>query len=53
VDYRLLFTQKALDDLAEIVGHIALDDDEAAARFGEARAVPPHGERHSKPVASA
>jgi plasmid stabilization system protein ParE len=36
VDYRLLFTQRALDDLSEIVGHIAQDDGEAASRFGEA-----------------
>ena len=36
MDYRLLFTQKALGDLAEIVGHIAQDDDEAASRFGKA-----------------
>ncbi|MGP0096724.1 MAG: type II toxin-antitoxin system RelE/ParE family toxin [Terriglobales bacterium] len=34
MDYRLLYTQKALDDLAEIVGHIAEDDAEAASRFG-------------------
>jgi len=34
VDYRLLFTQRALDDLAGIIGHIAEDDDEAASRFG-------------------
>jgi plasmid stabilization system protein ParE len=34
VDYRLLYTQKALNDLAEIVGHIAKDDVEAASRFG-------------------
>jgi toxin ParE1/3/4 len=34
VDYRLLYTQKALDDLAEIVGHIAEDDAQAASRFG-------------------
>jgi plasmid stabilization system protein ParE len=36
VDYRLLFTQRALNDLAEIVGHIAEDDSEAASRFGNA-----------------
>jgi plasmid stabilization system protein ParE len=36
VDYRLLFTQRALNDLAEIIGHIAEDDDEAASRFGNA-----------------
>lgn len=34
MDYRLLFTQRALDDLAEIIGRIAEDDDEAASRFG-------------------
>jgi plasmid stabilization system protein ParE len=36
VDYRLLFTQKALSDLAEIEGYISQGDDEAASRFGEA-----------------
>jgi len=35
VDYRLLFTQSALDDLSDIVEHVARDD-EAASRFGEA-----------------
>jgi plasmid stabilization system protein ParE len=35
VDYRLLYTQRALSDLAEIIGHIAEDDDEAASRFGQ------------------
>ena len=34
MDYRLLFTQRSLDDLAEIMGHIAEDDGEAASRFG-------------------
>ncbi len=34
MDYRLLFTQRALDDLAEITGHIAEDDSESAVRFG-------------------
>ena len=34
--YRLLFTQRALDDLANVVGYIAEDDDEAASRFGTA-----------------
>ena len=34
MDYRLLYTQRALNDLAEIVGHLAKDDPEAAARFG-------------------
>jgi toxin ParE1/3/4 len=36
VDYRLLLTQRALKDLAEIIGRIAEDDDEAASRFGNA-----------------
>jgi plasmid stabilization system protein ParE len=36
MDYRLLFTQRALNDLAEIIGHIAEDDDDAASRFGNA-----------------
>jgi plasmid stabilization system protein ParE len=34
VDYRLLYTQKALNDLAGIIGHIAEDDAQAASRFG-------------------
>ncbi len=34
MDSRLLFTQRALNDLAEIVGHIAEDDAVAAERFG-------------------
>ena len=34
MDYRLLFTQRALVDFAEIIGHIAEDDGEAASRFG-------------------
>jgi plasmid stabilization system protein ParE len=34
VDYRLLYTQKALTDLAEIIGHIAEDDAVAASHFG-------------------
>ena len=34
MDYRLLYTQKALNDFAEIIGHIAEDDAEAASRFG-------------------
>ena len=36
MDYRLLFTQRAIKDLAEIVGLIAQDDDEAAFRFDKA-----------------
>jgi len=34
VDYRLLYTQRALSDLAEIVGHIAQADADTASRFG-------------------
>jgi plasmid stabilization system protein ParE len=34
VDYHLLFTQRALDDLAEIIAYIAEDDLNAASRFG-------------------
>ena len=34
MDFRVLFTQRALNDLAEIIGHIAEDDAEAAERFG-------------------
>jgi plasmid stabilization system protein ParE len=34
VDYRLLYTQRSLGDLADIIGHIAEDDTEAASRFG-------------------
>jgi plasmid stabilization system protein ParE len=34
VDYKLRYTKKALNDLDEIIGRIAEDDDEAAARFG-------------------
>ena len=34
MDYHLRFTQRALNDLAEIIGHIAEDDAESAARFG-------------------
>lgn len=34
MDYRLLYTQRALNDLAEIIGYIAEDDPEAASRFG-------------------
>lgn len=34
MDFRLLFTQRALSDLADIIGHIAEDDPEAAERFG-------------------
>ena len=34
MDYRLLFMQRALADLAELISHIAEDDGEAASRFG-------------------
>lgn len=34
MDYRILFTQRSLDDLAAIIGHIAEDDDQAASKFG-------------------
>ena len=36
MDYRLLFTQRALTDLAEIIDHIAWDDDQTASHFGGA-----------------
>src|SRR5690242_9245706 len=38
VDYRLLYTQRSLGDLADIIGHIAEDDPEAASRFGNSLA---------------
>lgn len=34
MDYHLFYTQKALNDLAEVIGHIAEDDAAAASRFG-------------------
>ena len=34
MDYRLLYTQRALNDLAEIVGDSAKDDADAASSFG-------------------
>lgn len=34
MDYRIFFTKRALNDLAEIIGYIAEDDGEAATRFG-------------------
>jgi len=34
VDYQLLYTQKALNDLAEILSNISKDDADAASRFG-------------------
>jgi hypothetical protein len=33
VDYRLLYTRKALNDLEELIGHIADGDVEAASCF--------------------
>jgi plasmid stabilization system protein ParE len=35
VDYQLFYTQRALSDLAGIVGRIAEDDPKAAALFGD------------------
>jgi len=34
VDFRLQYTQRALNDLSEIIGYVAEDDPEAAQRFG-------------------
>ena len=34
MDYRLLYTERALNDLGELIGYIAEDDAEAAFRFG-------------------
>ena len=34
MDYRLFYTQRALSDLAGILGHISEDDAEAASKFG-------------------
>jgi toxin ParE1/3/4 len=34
VDFRLQYTQKALSDLAEIIGYIAVESADAASRFG-------------------
>lgn len=34
MDYHLLYSQRALNDLAEIIGRVAEDDAEAAFRFG-------------------
>jgi plasmid stabilization system protein ParE len=34
VDYRLVYTKKALKDLAEIIGRIAEGDAQNASRFG-------------------
>ena len=35
MDYSLFYTQRALNDLAEIIGHIAEDDADAASRFAK------------------
>ena len=34
MDYRIVYTQKALADLAGLISHIAEDPPDAAARFG-------------------
>ena len=34
MDFRIFFTQRALNDFAAIIGHIAEDDAEVAERFG-------------------
>ena len=34
MDFRLLYTQRALNDLADIIGYIAADDPDAASKFG-------------------
>jgi plasmid stabilization system protein ParE len=36
VDYQLLFTQRALRDLGDIISYIAESDAESASRFGNA-----------------
>lgn len=36
MDFRLVYTQRALNDLADMIGRIAGDDPEAATRFGNA-----------------
>lgn len=36
MDYQLLFTQRALRDLGDIIGYIAENDAESASRFGNA-----------------
>jgi plasmid stabilization system protein ParE len=36
VDYRVRFTQRALNHFGEIIAYIAEDDSEAASRFGAA-----------------
>ena len=35
MDYRVIYTQRALNDYDEILTYIALDDSTAASRFGE------------------
>ena len=35
MDFRLLYSQRALNDLEEIIGYIAEDDADSAARFGD------------------
>lgn len=34
MDYHLLYSQRSLNDLGEILGHIAEEDAEATSRFG-------------------
>ena len=34
MDYRLLYSQRSLNDLGEILGHFAGEDADAASRFG-------------------
>jgi len=36
VDYRLLYSKKSLNDLGQILGHIAGENAKAASRFGTA-----------------
>jgi plasmid stabilization system protein ParE len=36
LDYRRVFTKKALNDFAAVIGYIAEDDPSAASRFGAA-----------------
>ena len=35
MDYRVVFSEEALSDLAGIVEYVALDEDAAASRFGD------------------
>jgi hypothetical protein len=39
VDFRLLYTQRAPNDLGEVLGHIARDDDKTALSFLESYGV--------------